>query len=70
MISQKQAKKLDDYDLCEHLENRLEVLSLCVEAVKTNHQGTDGLTWAFDDIHTLAREMKERVWENANQKEH
>jgi len=61
MISQEQAKKLDNYELCEELRNRLDILSLCVEAISSNHSGTDGLFPAFDEVDTIAREMRKRL---------
>lgn len=50
MISLDQAKELDDYELCEQLEKRLQILALCVEAIDTNHRGTEGLFLAFHEV--------------------
>jgi hypothetical protein len=66
MINPDQAQELSDYCLCEELENRLEVLSLCIEAINTNHTGTGGLFTAFDEVDTLAREIGNRLSENTN----
>ena len=64
MISPEQAKELSDHSLCEELESKLHILSLCVEAISSNHRGTEGLFPAFDEVDTVAREMKQRLFDN------
>lgn len=64
MISPEKAEKLDDYDLCEELENRLHILALCIQAIDTNYGGAQGLFPAFNDTDILANEMKQRLSED------
>ncbi|NGP90018.1 hypothetical protein [Fodinibius halophilus] len=66
MIDPEKVKEMDNYDLCEEVRQKLEILGLCIDGVLEHYQCSPGIRYAFDEADTLICEMNERLFESNN----